>query len=94
MWSKLKYSFLKWTFNELIIFARRNTLEKGEYMINHFEMQQIFEAKKMEIDLRIQQQSSYRQIDKNNAKLSLFELFKKMFSNRKDSKKDEYCENC
>ena len=58
-------------------------------MINHFEMQQIIEAKKMEIDRRIQQQSSYRQIDKNNAKLSLFELFKKMFS-----KKDEYCENC
>lgn len=63
-------------------------------MINHFEMQQIIEAKKMEINRRIQQQSSYRQIDKNNTKLSLFELFKKMFSNRKDSKKDEYCTNC
>jgi hypothetical protein len=63
-------------------------------MINHFEMQQIIEAKKMEIDLRNQQQSSYRRIDKNNAKLSLFELFKKIFSNRKDSKKDEYCADC
>ena len=63
-------------------------------MINHFEMQQMIEAKKMEINRQIQEQSYYLQIDKNNTKSSLFELFKKMFSNRKGSSKDEYCENC
>ena len=49
-------------------------------MINHFEMQQMIEAKKMEINRQIQEQSYYLQIDKNNTKSSLFELFKKMFT--------------
>jgi uncharacterized protein YcgL (UPF0745 family) len=52
-------------------------------MINHFEMQQIMEAKKMEIDRKLHEQSYYLQTDKNNTKSSLFELFKKMFGNRK-----------
>ena len=52
-------------------------------MINHFEMQQLIEAKKMEINCQIQEQSYYLQIDKNDTKPSLFELFKKIFKNRK-----------
>lgn len=52
-------------------------------MINHFEMQQMIEAKKMEINRKLHEQSYYLQIDKNNTKSSLFELFKNMFSNRK-----------
>lgn len=63
-------------------------------MINHFEMQQMMEAKKMEINRKLHEQSYYLQIDKNNTKSSLFELFKKMFSKSKGSSKDEYCENC
>lgn len=63
-------------------------------MINHFEMQQMLEAKKMEINRQIQEQSHYLHLDKNNTKLSLFELFKKMFSNRKNSSKDECCADC
>ena len=51
-------------------------------MINHFEMQQLIEAKKMEISRQIQEQSYYLQIDKNDEKSSLFELFKKLFRNR------------
>jgi len=54
----------------------------GEYMINHFEMQQLIEAKKMEINRQIQEQSYYLHIGKNDTKPSLFELFKKMFKNR------------
>lgn len=52
-------------------------------MINHFEMQQMIEAKKMEINRKLHEQSYYLQIDKNNTKSSLFKLFKNMFSNRK-----------
>lgn len=52
-------------------------------MINHFEMQQMIEAKKMEINRKLHEQSYYLQIDKNKTKSSLFELFKNMFSNRK-----------
>ena len=51
-------------------------------MINHFEMQQLIEAKKMEINRQIQEQSYYLQIDKNDTKSSLFALFKKIFKNR------------
>jgi uncharacterized protein YcgL (UPF0745 family) len=51
-------------------------------MMNHFEMQQLIEAKKMEINRQIQEQSYYLQLDKNDTKSSLFELFKKMFKNR------------
>ena len=51
-------------------------------MINHFEMQQLIDAKKMEISRQIQEQSYYLQIDKNNTQSSLIELFKKMFKNR------------
>lgn len=60
----------------------KNKVEKGEYMINHFEMQQLIEAKKMEINRQIQEQSYYLQIDKNDTKSSLFEVFKKLFKNR------------
>ena len=52
-------------------------------MINHFEMQQMMEAKKMEINRKLHEQSYYLKTDKKNTKSSLFELFKKMFSNRK-----------
>jgi len=45
-------------------------------------MQQLIEAKKMEINRQIQEHSYYLQIDKNDTKSSLFELFKKMFKNR------------
>ena len=63
-------------------------------MINHFEMQQMMEAKKMEINRRLHEQSYYLHIDKNNTKSILFGLFKKMFSKRKGSSEDEYCANC
>ena len=53
-------------------------------MINHFEMQQLIEAKKMEINRQNQEQSYYLQIDKKDSKSSLFELFKKMFKNRNE----------
>ena len=58
-------------------------------MINHFEMQQLIEAKKMEISRQIQEQSYYLQIDKNDEKSSLSELFKKMFRNRSARNKIE-----
>ena len=45
-------------------------------------MQQLIEAKKMEINRQIQEQSYYLQIDKNDTKSSLFALFKKIFKNR------------
>lgn len=51
-------------------------------MINHFEMQQLIEAKKMEINRQIQEQSYYLHRGNNDTKPSLFELFKKMFKNR------------
>lgn len=51
-------------------------------MINHFEMQQLIEAKKLEINRQIQEQSYYLQLDKNDTNPSLFEVFKKMFKNR------------
>lgn len=63
-------------------------------MINHFEMQQIMEAKKMEINRKLHEQSYYLQVDKNNTKSTLFERFKKMFSKKKGSSEDEYCANC
>ncbi|MFC6040740.1 hypothetical protein ACFPYN_15035 [Paenisporosarcina macmurdoensis] len=47
-------------------------------MINHFEMQQMMEAKKMEINRKLHEQSYNLQVDKNNTKSSLFELFKKI----------------
>ena len=51
-------------------------------MINHFEMQQLIEAKKMEINRQLQEQSYFLQIDKDYSKSSLIELFKKIFKNR------------
>ena len=55
-------------------------------------MQQMMEAKRMEIDRQIEMQSFFLQGETTKESLSLFELFKKMFNNRKNS--DEYCTNC
>lgn len=63
-------------------------------MINHYELQQMMEAKRMEIDRQIEMQSYFLQGEQTKASLSMLELFKKMFSNRRNSSKDKYCENC
>ena len=64
-------------------------------MMNHYEMQQMMEAKRMEIDRQIDMQSFFLQGETTKESLSLFELFKKMFNNRKNSNQDdEYCTNC
>lgn len=64
-------------------------------MMNHYEMQQMMEAKRMEIDRQIDMQSFFLQGETTKDSLSLFELFKKMFNNRKNSNQDdEYCTNC
>ena len=64
-------------------------------MMNHYEMQQMMEAKRMEIDRQIEMQSFFLQGETTKESLSLFELFKKMFNNRKNSNQDdEYCTNC
>ena len=53
------------------------------------------EAKRMEIDRQIEMQSVFLQGETTKESLSLFELFKKMFNNRKNSNQDdEYCTNC
>lgn len=62
-------------------------------MINHYELQQMMEAKRMEIDRQIEMQSYFLQGEQTKESLSLLELFKKPFSNRRNSK-DDYCENC
>ncbi|MGB3261345.1 hypothetical protein [Paenisporosarcina sp.] len=64
-------------------------------MMNHYEMQQMMEAKRMEIDRQIEMQSFFLQGETTKESLSLFELFKKMFNNRKNSnQEDECCANC
>ncbi|MCZ8537918.1 hypothetical protein M9R32_12050 [Paenisporosarcina quisquiliarum] len=63
-------------------------------MMNHYEMQQMMEAKRMEIDRQIEMQSFFLQGETTKESLSLFELFKKMFNNRKNSNQDECCANC
>ena len=63
-------------------------------MINHYELQQMMDAKRMEIDRQIEMQSNFLQGEQTKESLSLLELFKKMLSNRRNSSKDEYCENC
>jgi hypothetical protein len=62
-------------------------------MMNHYEMQQMMEAKRMEIDRQIEMQSFFLQGETTKESLSLFELFKKMFNNRKNQE-DECCANC
>lgn len=64
-------------------------------MMNHYEMQQMMEAKRMEIDRQIEMQSFFLQGETTKESLSLLELFKKMFNNQKNSnQEDECCTNC
>ena len=52
-------------------------------------MQQLIEAKKMEISRQIQEQSYYLHLGKNDTKSKLIEVFKKLFKNRSARNKIE-----
>ena len=54
-------------------------------MMNHYEMQQMMEAKRMEIDRLIEEQSNFPQGVEIKETFNYNELFKKLFSKQKDT---------
>lgn len=54
-------------------------------MINHYEMQQMVEAKRMEIERLIEEQSFFPQGEELKERFNYNELFKKLFSKQKDT---------
>lgn len=62
-------------------------------MFNHYELQQLMEAKKMEMHRQMEQRCGHHQIENSKKRLSLLKLFKKAFTNQPTSS-DECCVNC
>ncbi len=63
-------------------------------MFNHYEIQQMMEAKKMELNHQIKEQSSFRQIEKCTERLSLGQLIVKKLRNRRERSQIDCCTDC
>ena len=58
-------------------------------MINFYGMEQMMEAKKLEMARYMEERSTYHQFKKNNERMNVLEMFKKTFS--KQSEQNECC---
>ena len=63
-------------------------------MFNHYELQQLMEAKKMEMHRQMEQRLYHHHIENSKKRFSLLKLFKKAFTNQPNSSENECCVNC
>ncbi|MGE6486955.1 hypothetical protein [Paenisporosarcina sp. NPDC076898] len=60
-------------------------------MINFYGMEQMMEAKKMEMARYNEDRFAYQQFKKNKARMNVIEMFKKTFSKRSVNEQIECC---
>ncbi|MGB3261346.1 hypothetical protein [Paenisporosarcina sp.] len=60
-------------------------------MINFYGMEQMMEAKKMEMARYMEERSTYHQFKQNKERMSVIKLFKKTFSKRSVNEQIECC---
>lgn len=60
-------------------------------MINFYGMEQMMEAKKMEMARYMEERSIYQQFQKKNERMNIIEMFKKTFSKRSVNEQIECC---
>ena len=61
------------------------------FMFSFYEMQQVMEARKMELNQQMEKASYARQAGMNKDQMSLLELMKKVFNVRTKSRQAECC---